>query len=159
MSVRAGVLATLALGALVSLAGLIAGSRLASDDAVAAPSLVPALMLGLLAAVLATRGRGRVVIGALMAVLTAALGVDAVTALMRQPAPQDPLAVAAVLTLGLGAPATSIAVAVLGRHWPGLGGRYERTGAIRSADSARSDDPSALQMWRDLDAGVDPTDR
>lgn len=155
MSARSGMLVTLALGALVSLSGLIAQGRPwgAGDAALpSGPTLVPALMLGLVAAVLATRGRGRVIVGAIVAVLLLALGLDAVRVLVDVSPPRDPLAVAAVLTMAVGGPATAVAVAWFGRSWPGLGQRYERTRTSR-------DDGSTLQMWRDLDAGVDPTER
>lgn len=155
MSTRSGLALTFALGALVALAGLVADGRpWGADDAPApaGPALIPALMLGLLAAVLATRGRGRAIVGGVMAALTLALGIDTLRFLMDVPSPRDPLLVAAVATIAIGGPATSIVVAWLGRGWPGLGQRYERTRTTR-------DEGGALQMWRDLDAGVDPTER
>lgn len=155
MSTRYGLTLTLALGALVALAGLVADGRpWGADDAPApsGPTLIPALMLGLLAAVLATRGRGRTIVGGVMAALTFAVGIDTLRALIEIPSQRDPLLVAAVTTIALGGPATSIAVAWLGRRWAGLGERYERT-------RTTGDEGGALQMWRDLDAGVDPTER
>jgi uncharacterized membrane protein (TIGR02234 family) len=151
----------------------LAGSSLAP--------LVPAAGLLLLAAavaLLAVRGAGRVAVGLLVAVAGGVLGWSGLRPLVTDVAP----AVAAVLgpgtrTEGLatevsaGWPVLALVagvVAVLaglltvlrGRAWPGMGRRYERrtAGAQAASVRQRTDEDRALDAWRALDRGEDPTE-
>src|SRR5205814_5043733 len=65
-----------------------------------------------------------------------------------------------VLTVVAGflAVAVGLLVVVRGRSWPGMGRKYERTGAASSAPVARTDEERAQAAWRALDRGEDPTD-
>ncbi|WP_033424672.1 Trp biosynthesis-associated membrane protein [Actinomadura flavalba] len=122
-----------------------------------------------LAALFAVGGRGRAVVGALLAAFGAGIVWASVTVTGRA----DILAAAgdrsALLRLG-SAPevATSpwwlvsaaggvfvatagIVTLVRGRRWPGLSARYERRAAAPRDDA----DPAAL--WKSLDRGEDPT--
>ncbi|TFV59051.1 TIGR02234 family membrane protein [Geodermatophilus sp. DF01-2] len=145
----------------------------------AAP-LVPAAGLVLLAAagaLLAVRGVGRVAVGVVMVLAGAGLawssgrvltGLDVVTARLRAlgvPAGELSTDVAAalpalVVVAGvLGVAAGGLAV-VRGRRWPGLGRRHERPAAASAPvpARARTEEDRALDAWRALDRGEDPTD-
>jgi uncharacterized membrane protein (TIGR02234 family) len=138
-----------------------------------------------LAALFATRGRVRALVGALLGLFGAGIVYTSVTAtghahilqvagdksaLMRlggeaavHTAPWWLASAAGGVLLGLG----GLLTLVRGARWPGMSARYERTTAgsegaavtpdRRSAGArARADDPSLL--WKSLDRGVDPTD-
>lgn len=154
----------------------------------AAP-LVPAAGLVLLAAAVAlpaVRGAGRVVVGLFAAVAGGALawsGLRALTGGLDGSAADLPgLAGATVtgpsadvgatwpaLTLVAGAigSITGAFVVLRGRTWPGMGRRYERSGAAvgeagaAQAPTARfhaiTDEDRALEAWKALDRGEDPT--
>jgi uncharacterized membrane protein (TIGR02234 family) len=134
-----------------------------------------------LAALVATRGRVRAVVGVLLAVFGAGIGYSSVTAVSRS----HVLATAASKSqlLGLAGHATvgttawwtvsavggflllvaGVLVAVRGARWPGMSARYDRTaaGAARAGTPrpapARPDTADALGMWKSLDRGEDPT--
>jgi uncharacterized membrane protein (TIGR02234 family) len=141
--------------------------------------LVPAgglLLLAAAVALLAVRGAGRVALGLLVALTGGVLGWSGLRALVG-----DAGAAAAV---GPGTPGSELTaqvhaawpvlallagvVAVLaglltvlrGRDWPGMGRRYERTPGSDAAVPARprTDEDRALDAWRALDRGEDPTD-
>ncbi|MFC4692545.1 Trp biosynthesis-associated membrane protein [Geodermatophilus arenarius] len=137
--------------------------------------LVPAAGLLLLAAavaVLAVRGAGRVAVGVLVALAGAALawssvgvlagGVDPSAAAPGERRTADLAAawpvlcvLAAVVVLAAGG-----LVAVRGRRWPAMGRRYERSPGAAAAPAparARTDEDRALDAWRALDRGDDPT--
>ncbi|WP_448639955.1 Trp biosynthesis-associated membrane protein [Geodermatophilus sp. URMC 63] len=136
--------------------------------------LVAACGLVLLAAavaVLAVRGAGRAAVGALVLASGLVLGWSAVRSLVSGPGP-GPLAPGetAAVDLAAGWPVLCLVAAVLaatagllvvvrGRRWPGMGRRYERTpGAAAPAPArARTDEDRALDAWRALDRGDDPT--
>lgn len=125
-----------------------------------------------LAALLAVRGRARLLVGALHVLCGAAVGYTSAAATGRAHA----LAVAAENStmLRLGGPATvdqngwwaaSLAGGVLllaagaltlvrGARWPGMSARYDR-GSRPAAAGTAADDPAAL--WKSLDRGEDPT--
>ncbi|PRY50596.1 putative membrane protein (TIGR02234 family) [Geodermatophilus tzadiensis] len=137
--------------------------------------LVTASGLVLLAgavAVLAVRGAARAAVGVLVAAAGGALGWSAARVLLSGPpaAPRAPgetastdlaagwpvlCLVAAVLAL-----ATGLLVLARGHRWPGMGRRYERApGAAAPAPArARTDEERALDAWRALDRGDDPTE-
>ncbi|SNS63151.1 trp region conserved hypothetical membrane protein [Geodermatophilus saharensis] len=137
--------------------------------------LVPAAGLLLLAAavaVLAVRGAGRAVVGALVVLSGAALGWSGLRVLTgaADPGTAAPgerrtaelaaawpalCLVAAVVALAAGG-----LVLARGRRWPGMGGRYERTpaAAAPAPARARTEEERALDAWRALDRGDDPTD-
>ena len=145
----------------------LAGSALAP--------LVPAGALALLAAavaLVAVRGGGRVVVGLLAAVAGGVLGWSGLRTLV---ADGDPAAAGVVgsgtpgstvtaavsagwpllaLLAGLLAVAAGLLTVLRGRSWPGMGRRYERTAAARP----RTDEDRALDAWRALDRGEDPTE-
>jgi uncharacterized membrane protein (TIGR02234 family) len=148
----------------------------------AAP-LVPAAGLVLLAAavaLLAVRGAGRAVVGLLMAVAGGTLGwsgVRALTGSLAEASAQLPgvgqgpgqvsvdgsvvWPVMAVIAGLLGLAAGILAV-LRGRGWPGMGGRYERTGTSTTATTQAAarpmtDEDRAQAAWRALDRGEDPT--
>ncbi|WP_409332279.1 Trp biosynthesis-associated membrane protein [Trujillonella humicola] len=146
----------------------LAGTELAA--------LVPACGLLLLAAavaVVAVRGRARQVVGLLAAAGGATLLWSGVQGLATTPGAGDlPDGVAAgatavevsrsvawpVLTALAGALAVAAGVLALvrGRTWSGMGRRYERaTVAAPAAAGTRED--RALDAWRALDRGEDPT--
>ncbi len=137
--------------------------------------LVPAAGLLLLAAavaVLAVRGAGRAAVGVLVVLAGAALawsglqvltgGADPGTA---APGERRTVELAAawpvlVLVAAVLAVAAGGLVLVRGRSWPGMGRRYERgPGATPAAPARpRTDEDRALDAWRALDRGDDPTD-
>ncbi len=150
----------------------------------AAP-LVPAAGLVLLAAavaLLAVRGAGRVGVGLLAAAAGGALawsGLRALTGALDDAATELPglsgatgeatsTDVAATWPLlaalaGLVAVATGVLTVLRGRTWPGMGRRYERTGsgtqpAAAAAARPRTDEDRAVDAWKALDRGEDPTD-
>jgi uncharacterized membrane protein (TIGR02234 family) len=140
--------------------------------------LVPAAGLLLLAAavaVLAARGAGRVVVGLLVAVAGGVLGWSGV----RPFAGQVESAVAGAVGAGSGSelavavhpawPVLAVVAGVLavaaglltvlrGRGWPGMGRRYERPAATSARTRPRTDEDRALDAWRALDRGEDPTE-
>jgi uncharacterized membrane protein (TIGR02234 family) len=142
-------------------------------------SLVPACGLLLLAAavaVVATRGRGRQVVGLLACVGGGTLLWSGLRALVDDPALTDlsdgtaaaatalqisrsaAWPVLAVVAGVLGAAAGALAV-LRGSTWQGMGRRYERGAGpatpARAATVTRED--RALDAWRALDRGEDPT--
>jgi uncharacterized membrane protein (TIGR02234 family) len=141
-------------------------STLSGGEAV---PLVPAAGLLLLAAavaLLAVRGLARVAVGLLVAVAGGVLlwsglrtltgGVDVVDV---RAAAVDVVAAWPVLAAVAGALGTAAGglVLVRGRSWPGMGRRYERTGAETPA-APRTEEDRAQDAWKALDRGEDPTD-
>jgi uncharacterized membrane protein (TIGR02234 family) len=148
----------------------------------AAP-LVPAAGLVLLAAavaLLAVRGAGRGVVAVLVAAAGGVLvwsGIRALAGGLGTAAADLPGAGAAgesgvvvdlvagwpvlALLAGLLGVAAGLLVVVRGRSWPGMGRRYERTGAAPdhrpAAARPQTDDDRAEAAWRALDRGEDPT--
>ncbi|MGY1743674.1 MULTISPECIES: Trp biosynthesis-associated membrane protein [unclassified Blastococcus] len=138
--------------------------------------LVPACGLLLLAAavaVVAVRGRGRQVVGLLAAVGGGTLLWSGLRALLDEPGLTDLSDGAAagataievsrsaawpVVTVvaGLLAVAAAVLAVLRGPAWAGLGRRHERAPApARAAAGTRED--RALDAWRALDRGEDPT--
>lgn len=132
--------------------------------------------LAALAGLLATRGWGRVAVGAV--VLVAGL-ITSISAIRFGADPQTSLAAAATdrlvsgasdsgglgqwartpwwavgLVGGLGLLASGGLILVRGRTWPGLNRRYERTA---TAQSGAAGPISSLTAWDALDRGEDPT--
>ncbi len=142
--------------------------------------LVPAGGLVLLAAavaLVAVRGGGRVVVGLLAAVAggvlgwsglrTIGAGGDAAAAGVAGSATPGSTLTAEVsaawpllaLLAGLLAVAAGLLTVLRGRAWPGMGRRYERTAAAAPAAARpRTDEDRALDAWRALDRGEDPTE-
>ena len=145
--------------------------------------LVPAAGLLLLAAavaLVAVRGAGRVLVGLLAAVAGGVLGWSGLRTLVTggdaaaagvlgsgTPGSTVTTAVSAAwpvlaLVAGLLAAAAGLLTVVRGRTWPGMGRRYER--AATTATTApgparrRTDEDRALDAWRALDRGEDPTE-
>jgi len=142
--------------------------------------LVPAGGLVLLAAavaLVAVRGGGRVLVGLLAAVAGGVLGWSG----LRTVATDGDAAAAGVLgggtpggavttevaagwpllalLAGLLAVAAGLLTVLRGRGWPGMGRRYERTAATAPAAARpRTDEDRALDAWRALDRGEDPTE-
>jgi uncharacterized membrane protein (TIGR02234 family) len=157
-------------------------AELSGSDA--AP-LVPAAGLVLLAAavaLLAVRGAGRVVVGLLAAVAGGALawsGLRALTGGLDDAGSDLPGLAGAtvsstsadvsatwpvlVVLAGLLAVATGALVVLRARTWPAMGRRYERTGAAPAAGQPRTparpqtDEDRAVDAWKALDRGEDPT--
>ena len=144
------------------------------SGAEAAPLVTAAGLVLLAAAValLAVRGAGRAAVGLLMALAGGALAWSAVRALAgglseaasevpgvgQGPGPVDidvatAWPVVALLAGLLGCAAGLFAV-VRGRHWPGMGRRYERG----PATPARTAEDRAQAAWTALDRGEDPTE-
>ncbi|QKG26699.1 Trp biosynthesis-associated membrane protein [Actinomadura verrucosospora] len=134
-----------------------------------------------LAALFATRGRVRSLVGILIAlfgagavyasaaavqrahVLSAAGDKSALLKIGAHPALAVNLWWMASVTGGVLLVAGGLIAAVRSARWPGMSARYERTGAPASRPAARKapagdaagEDPSAL--WKSLDRGEDPT--
>jgi uncharacterized membrane protein (TIGR02234 family) len=146
----------------------LSGSELAA--------LVPACGLLLLAAavaVVAVRGRGRQLVGLLACVGGGTLLWSGLRALLTDPGLADlsggtaagatalevsrsaAWPVLTVLAGLLGIAAGGLAV-LRGPGWSGMGRRYERTPA-RAPAAARTREDRALDAWRALDRGEDPT--
>lgn len=156
--------------------------RLTGSGRAVAP-LVPAVgVVGLAGTVglLATRGTGRRVLGAALAVAGLAVVVRAVPHL-AEPSRQAALDLLAShhRTVGLGPAARVTARASLvwplfgaaggallavggalaawrGRRWPGMSGRYDAP--ARAADRVAAV-PTSVELWDAMDRGQDPTDR
>jgi len=63
------------------------------------------------------------------------------------------------LLAGLLAAAAGLLTVLRGRTWPAMGRRYERAAATAPAPARRqSDEDRALDAWRALDRGEDPTE-
>jgi uncharacterized membrane protein (TIGR02234 family) len=152
-----------------------------------AAALVPACGLLLLAAavaVIAVRGLGRSVVGLLVAAAGGVLGwsglraltgglvagvadVDGVVGLGDARVTSSVVAPWPALALAAGVIAVLVGLLVVlrGRLWPGMGRRYERTGAANgtagapSARPARPETPEDRHQaaWKALDRGEDPT--
>jgi uncharacterized membrane protein (TIGR02234 family) len=139
--------------------------------------LAPAAALVLLAAagaLLAVRGTGRVLVGLLAMLAGAAViwsggrvlgGTDVVTTQLQalgvpatdltvDVAPAWPVLAVAGGVLGV---LSGLATVVRGRHWPAMGGRYERPGGAAARSPAQSVDQRAHAAWTALDRGEDPT--
>lgn len=154
------------------------------SGAEAAP-LVPAAGLVLLAAavaLLAVRGAGRAVVGLLAAAAGGALlwsGLRALTGGLDDAGSDLPGLGGAtvdgtsadvsaawpllVVLAGLVAVATGALAVLRGRTWPAMGRRYERTDGGPAAQGApaarpRTDEDRAVDAWKALDRGEDPTD-
>ncbi len=142
--------------------------------------LVPAGGLVLLAAavaLVAVRGAGRVLVGLLAAVAGGALGWSGLRTLLTDadvtaagvvgsgtPGSTLTAEVSAawpvlVLVAGLLAVAAGLLTVLRGSSWPGMGRRYERPAAATAAPvRRRTDEDRALDAWRALDRGEDPTE-
>ena len=145
--------------------------------------LVPAgglLLLAAAVALVAVRGAGRVLVGLLAAVAggvlgwsglrTLATGGDAAAAgVLGSGTPGSTVTTAVsaawpvlALAAGLLAAAAGLLTVVRGRTWPGMGRRYERAAATVTTAPAparrRTDEDRALDAWRALDRGEDPTE-
>lgn len=149
----------------------------------AAP-LVPAAGLVLLAAavaLLAVRGPGRVAVGLLAAVAGGTLawsGIRALTGGLDDAGGDLPGLSGGtvssttadvsttwpllVVLAGLVAVATGAFTVLRGSTWPAMGRRYERTDAAPAEGAAparpRTDEDRAVDAWKALDRGEDPTD-
>ncbi len=142
--------------------------------------LVPAGGLVLLAAavaLVAVRGAGRVLVGLLAAVAGGALGWSGLRTLLTDAdvtaagvvgsgTPGSTLTAevsaawpALVLVAGLLAVAAGLLTVLRGSSWPGMGRRYERPASAAPAPvRRRTDEDRALDAWRALDRGEDPTE-
>ncbi len=140
--------------------------------------LVPAGGLVLLAAavaLLAVRSAGRVLVGLLAAVAGGVLGWSGLRTLVTDadataagvvavtPGSTTTASVQAAwpvlgLLAGLLAVAAGLLTVLRGRTWPGMGRRYERPATAAAAPPRRAtDEDRALDAWRALDRGEDPT--
>ena len=140
--------------------------------------LVPAGGLVLLAAavaLVAVRGAGRVLVGLLAAAAGGALGWSGLRTLLTDadvtaagvvgsgtPGSTLTAGVSAawpvlVLVAGLLAVAAGLLTVLRGSSWPGMGRRYERPAAAAPV-RRRTDEDRALDAWRALDRGEDPTE-
>jgi hypothetical protein len=159
---------------------LFAASRSWSVDLMARPaplppatvsrsgsSYVPALTaLALVAlaaagATVATRGRGRILVGLLQTVVGLALVTASVIALPQVSGSGAAWAVACAVA-GLVVIAAGALVLRRGRTWPSLGTRYERAAGRRSprgGDTTRAERSGNAdsEVWDAIDRGEDPT--
>jgi uncharacterized membrane protein (TIGR02234 family) len=140
--------------------------------------LVPAGGLVLLAAavaLVAVRGGGRVLVGLLAAVAGGVLGWSglrtvgtdggAAAGIVGSGTPGSTVTAEVsagwpllALLAGVLAVAAGLLTVLRGRSWPGMGRRYERTAAAPAAARPRTDEDRALDAWRALDRGEDPTE-
>ncbi|MFE0647767.1 TIGR02234 family membrane protein [Streptomyces sp. NPDC059534] len=140
------------------------------------PTALAIVGLAALFAVFAVRRTGRTLVAALLALsgagaaLAAFLGASDSAALDAEAARISGDTAAAVAGLTHTAwPYVTAAGAVLillaglfalrfGKNWPGMGGRYERTGNPRAGRAAAAADPDRPEdLWKALDRGEDPT--
>jgi hypothetical protein len=131
---------------------------------------VPALAVVGLAgtgAVLATRGRLRRLLGALLVLIGLGVAAGGGYGLAAPRGPLGPTAPVLCLVGGLGLAAGGALTAVRGQRWPGLGARYESPRRAQDPASAagRTGGPGGLEgrstsaAWDALDRGEDPTIR
>jgi uncharacterized membrane protein (TIGR02234 family) len=141
--------------------------------------LVPAavgaavMLLAGVAGVIATRGWGRRLLGAVLALAAVGMGVAAGGFGLALPESARPAAVAEtgfdnvtivgsswwLVVVGAGALAAvaAVLVTVRGAGWPVLGGRYERGPATPKGTSMNPAAMTPAQAWDALDRGEDPT--
>jgi hypothetical protein len=156
------VIALLLVAALCLLAARArAWSDAGDTGSVIAPGISPMPLLAAagVAAVLATSGRLRVAVGALLLLIAVAVGLDMVRSLATLDTPVSWWPWPSVAFIGLMAMALAgVLTIVTSRHWSGLSSRYSREQHSRE-DSADSGDrvPDARDQWRALDEGRDPT--
>jgi uncharacterized membrane protein (TIGR02234 family) len=134
------------------------------------------LLLAAAVALVAVRGGGRVAVGLLAALAGGVLGwsglrpltgrlaadVAALSSVGGSPGAVVTTSVRAAwpvlaVVAGLLGAAAGVLTVLRGRRWPGMGRRYERTPAPAPA-RPRTDEDRALDAWRALDRGDDPTD-
>lgn len=117
-------------------------------------ALRPLALLGLagVAALAATRGRGRTALGVLLGLAGVAMVVPAVRALVSPPAGATGWPAAAVAG-GVLLAAGGLLVAVRGPRWAALSARYEAPAAQAEPPPARPE----VAAWDALDRGEDPT--
>jgi len=125
------------------------------------------------AALLATRGWGRLAVGLLLGVVGAGVGLAVVRVIAAPRRPAElavqalggavgPARVSRHVWAGIGVLppllvlAAGIATVVLGRSWSSLSGRYERQDAAAVAARRALQDPDGA-AWAALDRGEDPT--
>jgi len=113
-------------------------------------------------ALLATKGRSRNLVGAILVLAglgVLAGGVDGLATVAHVAVGWPVLAIVGAVLIGYGGGLA----AVRGRSWPAMGSRYERPRAPRSPaeDQPQFIGPSAsdVAMWDALDRGEDPTHR
>ena len=139
------------------------------------------LLLAAAVAVVAVRGPARVALGLLVAAAGGVLGwsgvrgltgrveldLDAAVGLSRAQVTTDPVAGWPTLALvaGVLGVLAGLVVVLRGSRWPGMGRRYERTGAAASQRPvpARAARPESAEdrhqaAWKALDRGDDPTE-
>ncbi|MEU6315830.1 TIGR02234 family membrane protein [Streptomyces sp. NPDC047014] len=191
-SSRRSVAAALLLGALGATVVLLASGRvwargtaaiggdalqLAADgrSVTGLPAALAIVGLAALIAVFAVRGKGRLLVSALLALcglgagLSALLGADGRSALDAEAArtTADTAAHVAGLTQTTWPYVTAAGAVLLlasgllalrfGRGWPSMGGRYERDGSPRQRAVAAVDPDRPEDLWKALDRGEDPT--
>lgn len=124
-------------------------------------SLVPALpALALVAlagagGVLATRGRARLAVGVLLALIGVAMAAAVVPIFGRDVATGWVLACAAA---GLVVAFVGVLTVRQGRSWPSMGTKYERArGSDGGGGPAASDGRAETGLWEAIDRGEDPT--
>ncbi|MFF4327556.1 TIGR02234 family membrane protein [Streptomyces sp. NPDC001591] len=139
------------------------------------PAALAIVGLAALVAVFAVRGRGRLLVSALLALSGLGAAVSAVLAADDRRALDERAAVATADTAArvvelshtawpyiTAAGAALILCAGLlalrfGRSWPAMGGRYERDGSPRRRTPALVDPERPEDLWKALDRGEDPT--
>lgn len=142
-----------------------------AGEALAATGSLGWASLAALAALAATRGRARILVGVLLALLGAAVCALSLTAadgasvaraaaeasaLFNAADPHTVTTTAWPLWSAAGGVLTVLAgvfTAVRGHRWPGMSARYDR--GSKAGGRVRADDPVAL--WKSLDRGEDPT--
>ncbi|MFF7895802.1 TIGR02234 family membrane protein [Streptomyces sp. NPDC007907] len=146
------------------------------SDVTGVPAALAIVGLAALVAVFAVRRAGRLVVAALLAlsgagiVVAALLGASDSAALDEQAAQASGDTSASVDALSHTAwPYIAVVGGVLillagllalrfGRLWPGMSGRYERSGAPQPRRRAPAVDPDRPEdLWKALDRGEDPT--
>ncbi|MFJ8211767.1 TIGR02234 family membrane protein [Streptomyces sp. NPDC096033] len=139
------------------------------------PAALAIVGLAALVAVFAVRGRGRLLVSALLALSGLGAALSAVAAADDRRALDERAAVATADTAArvvelshtawpyiTAAGAALILLAGLlalrfGRSWPAMGGRYERDGSPRRRTAAAVDPDRPEDLWKALDRGEDPT--
>lgn len=147
----------------------LAGTRSAQQAAWSGDQVAPLIratgLVGLagIAGIVATAGRGRVVVGLLLVAAGLAGAWATLAGLASLPEPPSGALGASTTAwpwimagCGIAIAAIGVVACLIGRRWPGLGKRYQRESSPAGSSPA-GPSPAASSPWDALDHGKDPT--